>query len=249
MRQFLIMLKREMAAYFLSPIAYVMICFFLAVMGVSFWILITLIAEGVSDLVVMRSLFSESIFFWIAMLVVIPVTTMRVFAEEKHTGTFEMLVTAPVSDLKVVLAKYFGALLFFMAMWLPTIVYIWVLRHFMAETAPLDRGLILSSYIGVFLVSAAYTSVGVLSSALTKNQISAAIISFAAIFASFLAGFAPYLSSSAAVQSVGSYFSSISHLIKFAHGIFDSRHLVLYLSMTTLCLFITVRVIESRRWK
>lgn len=249
MRQFLILLRREMSAYFLSPIAYVMICFFLAVMGVSFWVLITLIADGVSDLVVMRSLFSESIFFWIAMLVVIPVITMRVFAEEKHTGTFEVLATAPVSDLKVVLAKYCGALLFFMAMWLPTIIYIWVLRRFTAETAPLDRGLVLSSYIGVFLVSSAYTSVGVLSSALTKNQISAAIISFAAIFVSFLAGFAPYLSSSPAIQAVGSYFSSITHLIRFSHGIIDTRPVVLYLSVTLLCIFATVRVIESRRWK
>lgn len=249
MRSFLAMLKREIASYFLSPIAYVTISFFLAVMGVSFWMLVAFLADGARDISVMRALFSESIFFWLALLVVIPVITMRTFAEEKRSGTFEVLATAPVGDTSVVLAKYFGALIFFMSMWLPTLAYIWILRSFSADSAPIDFGLVAASYIGVGLVGATYLSIGVLSSALAKNQITAAIVSFTAIFLFFLIGFAPYLSANTLVQSVGGYFSSVTHLIQFSYGVVDSRPLVLYLSLTATALFAAVRVVESRRWK
>lgn len=249
MRKFGALLKREVSAYFFSPIAYVVICFFLAVMGVSFWTLIAVMAEGTRKVMVMRALFSESIFFWIAILIVIPVVTMRLFAEEKHSGTFETLMTAPVGDATVVLAKYFGALIFFIAMWLPTLAYIWILRYFGAEASPVDSGLILASYCGVILMCGAYLSVGLFMSALTRNQITAAISAFAVIFLVFLAGFIPYFSSSGVVQQVGEYFSSVSHMIDFSHGTVDTRAVVFYLSIIILALFMTTRVVEARRWK
>jgi len=249
MRQFLVLLKRELGSYFVSPIAYVMICFFLGVMGISFWMLIAVMAQGTRDVTVMRALFSESIFFWIAILIAIPVVTMRLFAEEKHSGTIETLMTAPVTDAKVVLAKYFGAVLFFAAMWVPTVAYLWVMRYFSAEGAPIDAGLVASSYIGVLLMSSAFISIGVLTSALTRNQITAAITAFAAIFVLFLAGFVPYISSDPTVQNVGSYFSAVSHMIDFSYGALDTRPIILYVSLTALILFITIRAVESRRWK
>lgn len=249
MRSFFVMLKREVQSYFLSPIAYVTICFFLAVMGISFCLLLAYLVEGARDISVMRALFSESIFFWIALLVTVPVITMRVFAEERRSGTFEVLATAPVADVSVVLAKYFGALIFFLCMWLPTLAYIWIIRGFSSEQSPIDIGLVASSYLGVILMGGAYVALGVLCSSLAKNQITAAIASFAAIFASFLIGFAPYLSPNAAVQSIGDYFSSITHMIRFSYGIIDTRPVLLYLSSIAASLFITVRIIESRRWK
>lgn len=249
MRTFFTMLKRELQSYFLSPIAYVTICFFLVVMGVSFWMLVAFLADGARDVSVMRALFSESIFFWIAIMVAIPVITMRVFAEEKRSGTFEVLATAPVGDVGIVLSKYFGALLFFFSMWLPTLAYIWILRLFSADSAPVDYGIVLASYIGVALLGAVYTAIGILASALARNQVTAAIVAFATIFLSFLIGFAPYLSSSTVVQNLGSYFSSVTHLIKFSYGILDTRPIVLYISLVVALLFVTVRVVESRRWK
>lgn len=249
MRAFLVMLKRELQSYFLSPIGYVTICFFLVVMGISFCLLAAYMAEGARDISVMRALFSESIFFWIALLVVVPVITMRGFAEERRSGTFEVLSTAPVSDLGIVLAKYFGALLFFVCMWLPTLSYIWIMRAFSAEQSPVDTGLIVASYLGVVLLGAAYIALGVLCSSLAKNQITAAIIAFAAIFTSFLIGFAPYLSPDPLLQNIGEYFSSITHMIRFSYGIIDSRPVLLYLSSIVTTLFITVRIVESRRWK
>ncbi len=249
MRQFFVLLKREISSYFLSPIAYVMICFFMAVMGLGFWTLITVLVEGARQMTVMRTMLGESIFFWIVMLIAVPVTTMRIFAEERRSGTFESLMTAPVRDATVVLAKYFGAFFFFVVMWLPTLSYIWILRHFSPGGEAVDIGTVLSSYLGVLLLSAAYLSVGILTSALTRSQIAAAIICFTMIFTAFLAGFVPYFFSNTVAQSVGDYFSSIGHMIDFSRGAVDTRPIVLYLSITVLTLFVTVRVVESRRWK
>ena len=116
MNAFFAQWRRELAAHFLSPLGYVAMVFFLAVMGVSFYILAAVLAEGAESGAVLRILFGESPFFWLALLIVVPVITMRLFAEEKRSGTIETLMTAPVTDAAVVLAKYLGAMSFFVAL-------------------------------------------------------------------------------------------------------------------------------------
>ncbi len=252
MRVFWTLLRRELSAYFLAPIAYVVMVFFLFIMGISLLWTASLMLKGFQDMMVMRELIGESIFFWIALLIVAPVITMRLYAEEKRAGTFETLMTAPVSDVTVVLSKFCGSLVFYILMWLPTLSYLYIMKLFSPASAPLDPGPMVSVYIGVLLVGSLSISIGLLMSALSGSQMSAAIASFALIFFWFLAGFMPYIpyiSSIGWARELGFYISSVLHMIDFSYGIFDTRPLVLYLSITFLMLFLTVKAVESRRWR
>jgi len=250
MKVFFALLKRELSAYFLSPIAYVMMFFFLMVMGSYFWFLVTsVLQEGTSDISVMQLLIGESIFFWITLMMVVPMITMRLFAEEKRSGTIETLMTAPVRDSAIVLAKYFGALLFYLILWLPTLSYIAIMRGFSAAGESIDLGTAATAYAGLLLISAACIAAGLLASSLTRNQIAAAIVTFALLFLSFLAGFTPYFVEQPLIQSGGNYVSSVKHMIDFSRGIVDSRPVVLYLSVIAFFLFTTVKVVESRTWR
>lgn len=248
MRGFLTLWRREIAAYFLSPIAYVMMIFFLVVMGFSFWLLADLLVQGEVGTTVMKELFG-SIFFWIAMLIVVPVLTMRLFAEEKRAGTIETLMTAPVTDTAVVLAKYAGALTFFVIIWMPTAGYAYLLKAFSPLTAPIDLGPMLSGYLGAFLVGAAYIAIGLFCSSLTSNQIVSAIVCFAVICVAFFSGFIAFIARTEAVRSVFAYGSSVSHMLEFSRGAVDTRALVFYVTATAFMLFATIKVIESRKWK
>ncbi|NCC50264.1 MAG: hypothetical protein EOM20_03515 [Spartobacteria bacterium] len=247
MNAFFIIWRREMSSTFLSLIAYLTGMFFLFIMGYSFWMLTTLLARGEAGNTVMDKVFG-SIFFWLAMLIIVPASTMRLFAEEMRSGTIETLMTAPVSDAAVVLAKYASALSFFVVMWIPTVAYAYVLRVF-DPLMSVDYGPMLSGYLGTLLVGAFYLSVGLLASSLTRYQLVALIITFALMCVAFLAGFIPYLSSNPMVRNVGSYFSSAMHMLEFARGKVDTRPVVLYLTGTVFMLFATLKVVESRRWR
>ena len=248
MKTFLILWRKELAAYFLSPIAYVVMIFFLIVMGFSFWLLASVLAQGAAGLSVMSELFG-SIFFWITLLVVVPVITMRLLAEEQRAGTIETLMTAPVRDAEVVLGKYAGALSFFVVMWLPTSAYAFVLKAFEPLAAPIDLGPMLGGYLGAFLVGAFYISIGVFTSALTRNQIVAAIMCFALICVAFFTGFLPYISRSETLRAAGEYVSSVGYMLEFSRGIIDTRPIVFHLTGTAFMLFAAVKVVESRKWK
>ncbi|MFH0954101.1 MAG: ABC transporter permease [Verrucomicrobiota bacterium] len=249
MRTFLTLWRRELAAYFLSPIAYVVMIFFLVVMGFSFWLLVNALVQGeASGATIMNDLFA-SIFFWLPMLTVVPVLTMRLFAEEKRSGTIEPLMTAPVTDPAVVLAKYAGALTFFVILWIPTLFYALVLRGFSPLSAPMDLGPMLGGYAGAFLVGAMYLSVGLFCSSLTSNQIVAAITCFAMICVAFLSGFITFIARSDSVRDATAYISSVAHMRDFSRGAVDTRAVVFYVTVALFMLFATVKVVESRKWK
>jgi ABC-2 type transport system permease protein len=248
MKSFFTLWRKELASYFMSPIAYVVMMFFLVVMGVSFSLLVSVLASGPVGVMVMKELFS-SIFFWIAMLIVVPVLTMRLFAEEKRSGTIETLMTAPVTDTAVVLAKYAGALTFFVILWLPTASYAYILKAFSPLTAPVDLGPMLGGYTGAFLIGAMYLAIGLFCSSMTSNQIVAAIMCFAMTCVAFFAGFIPYITRSELLRDFGGYISSISHMLDFSRGAVDTRPVVFCLTVSALMLYTTIKVIESRKWK
>lgn len=247
MSAFLSLWKKELAGYFLSPIAYVVTMFFLFVTGYSFWMLTNILSQGAVGTAIMGEMFG-SIFYWICVMIVIPVITMRLFSEEKRSGTIETLLTAPITDTSVVLAKYAGALTFYVVMWLPTAAYAYVLRAF-DPMSTVDLGPMVGGYLGAFLVGAFYISIGLFASSLTRNQIVAAITSFSCICVAFFAGFTPYLARTATVRSVGMYFSSIGHMMDFSRGLIDTRPIILYVSGIAFMLFLTVKIVESRKWK
>lgn len=248
MSAFLTLWRKELTTYFLSPIAYIVMIFFLVVMGVIFSLLVSVLAEGPAGVTIMNLLFGSP-FYWMTMLVLAPVLTMRLFAEEKKSGTIETLMTAPVSDTAVVLSKFAGAVSFYVFMWLPTAFYVFILHHFSAEMAPPDLGPMAGGYLGALLIGMFYLSIGLCCSALTSNQIVAAIITFAVMIVLFLTGLLDYVAHGAWVQAVSAHLSSYSHMLEFSRGSIDSRPVVYYLSGTALMLFATVKIVEARNWK
>lgn len=243
MRTFLTLWRRELAAFFLSPIAYVMMMFFLMVTGCGFYWLVK------ENLDLMRAVQGLMIVIWACMLIVLPILTMRAFAEERKSGTFETLLTAPVRESSVVLAKFAGVLTFFLLMCLPTLLYFPILRHLAPETTMLlDAGSVIGGYLLIGLVASAFISLGLLASALTSNQIIAAISSFSVMSILWFGGlFEPHLSKTPLIRQIGGYLSSALHLMEASRGIFDSRTVILYLSLTFFFLFAAIKAVEARR--
>jgi len=241
------LLRRELNAYFASVLGYVVLMFFLLVMGVTFAVVVGYLNRGPTQFTAMKILFSM---FWLPSLVVVPMITMRLLAEEKRAGTLEMLMTAPVTDFEVVFAKYLGAVTLYTMMWALTGFYVLILRHFSGGDAALDLGPIFSGYLGVIITGQFFIAVGLLASSTTNNQIAAALMSFAIVFLLLIVlNWMTFLFPSGPLGKVFHAISAFDHMEDFQRGIVDARPLVFYLSGTALALFITTRVLESRKWR
>src|SRR5436190_512045 len=235
MRKFFTLLSREVSSYFYSPIAYIVLVFFLLVSGVDFYFQISFMNQRPVPYSVQEAFFN-SVFFWFAFVLIFPLITMRVFAEEFKLGTIEPLMTTPVRDWQVVLAKFFGALLFYLVLWIPTILYFAIFQYVTHEPAAGSIGSYWGSYLMLFLLGMFYLSVGCFASVLTRNQIIAAIISFSAITLLFFLGLVQFilLDVTSTTRDLLGYFSAIEHMGTFSRGIIDTRPIVLYVIMTIL---------------
>ncbi len=166
MRNVPTLLRRELGAYFASVVGYVVIMFFLLVMGIFFALVVSYLSRQPTQMTAMKLVFSM---FWLPGLVVVPAITMRLLAEEKRMGTIEMLMTAPVTHFEVVFAKWLGAVVLYALMWAVTGLYVLILREFAGNPHALDLGPILAGYVGVLVIGQFLIALGVLASALTKN--------------------------------------------------------------------------------
>lgn len=242
------LLRRELSAYFASVVGYVVLMFFLVVMGVIFGIIVEYLSRGPTQLTAMKIMFDM---FWLPSLFIVPAITMRLLSEEKRAGTLEMLMTAPVTDFEVVFAKFLGAVVLYSLMWVLTGLYVLILRHFSGGTTALDLGPIIGGYVGVLLMGQFLIALGLLSSSLTKNQVMAFLMSFALMFLFLIVVgmWLPSLFPSGKWERILQFVSARGHMEDFARGIVDVRPLVLYLSGTVLALFIATRIVESRKWR
>jgi ABC-2 type transport system permease protein len=243
------LLRRELASFFFSLTGYVIIAAITLLTGLSFVVLIHNLGTDPSPMPV-TEMFYRTYFFWLIVLLASPVITMRVFALEKATGTFETLMTTPVGDAQVVLAKFFGALIFYLVAWLPLLACLFTVRHFTNQNA-LDGGTVGGMLLGIFLVGGLFISLGCFASSLSRSQMAAAMIAFVLGVSLFALGFlAEALPASAHWQTqVISYFALFEQMRDFARGVVDTRAVMFYASATFLFLFLTLRVVESRRWK
>lgn len=225
---------KELHGYFTSPLAYMVIAGFLLITGI-FFSVTTIFSQEANMRFVLEN-------FRVVLLFVTPLITMRLLAEEQSTGTIELLLTSPVRDIELVLGKFLGAMGLIAVMLLITLYYPFLLFIYGKP----DVGPIISGYLGLLLMCGAFTSLGLLMSAFTKNQIVAAILGFAVLLLFWLAG--PIGDTvRGQIGDILKYLSSLDHYSDFARGVIDTRDVVYYLTITIAALFITVRVVETRR--
>jgi ABC-2 type transport system permease protein len=248
------LIRREVSAYFLSPIAYVVLAVFLAVTGHLFYLtLLQLTARGPQGVYYPLQLMLGDNWFWLVFLFIPPLLTMRLFAEERGSGTLEMLLTTPLRDWQVVLGKYVACLIFYLVLWLPTLAYLPVLLDLDWATfqTGVDPWPVVSSYLGIALAGAMFLALGLFVSSLVRSQMVAALVSLSLSLVFIVAGFwRPDMDAGSLEYRVLFFFTVPLHFTRnFTRGLVDTRQLVLYTSVTLFCLFLTVRSLESRRWR
>jgi ABC-2 type transport system permease protein len=250
MQAYLTLTRRELATFFLSISGYVIIAGLALLVGLDF---VTLLNSVGTDSVSMpiTQLFFNNLLLWIIIVLTAPVITMRLFALEKASGTFETLTTTPVGEVQIVAAKFTAAEVFFVVMWLHTLAYMFIVQHFANQPGALEKGTLCSMYLGLFLAGCFILSIGCFASALTRSQVVAGMITLVAGMALLMLNWlAQSISPAGRWQTqVLSFFNLSQQMIDFTRGILDTRVIVFYLSVTFFFLFLTLRVIESRRWK
>lgn len=250
MKKFLTLLGREIRAFFHSPVAYVVLFFLLLVTGFNFYIAVALLNQGPTEYTLVEAYFN-TVYFWIAYLLVFPLITMRTFAEEWKMGTIETLMTAPVRDAQVVLSKFLAVLIFYIILWLPSLAYFSIFEWVTEAQAAKASGAYWGTYLLLLLMGMFYIAVGCLASVLTHNQIIAAIISFCLITMLLFAGLLTFITQTMtpAFRDFVTYFSAIEHMGEFSKGFIDTRPMVFYITMTILLLVVTHQIFQYRKWK
>ncbi|HXR07177.1 MAG TPA: ABC transporter permease [Candidatus Acidoferrum sp.] len=250
MRAYLTLTRRELAGFFFSWIGYVVIAGAVFLMGMSFVLLLVKL-QLVPTLAPVTELFLRSDFLWLILLFCAPVITMRLFALERSSGTFETLMTTPVSDLAVVLAKFSAALVLFCIAWLPLLGFIVILSYAAHDPTFLDAGTVAATFLGLFLLGTLYMSLGCFASSLTSSQIVAAVIAFAFGLGLYILSYAAdrLAADKTWAAATLNYICLRSHMEDFAQGVVDTRCLVFYLTSSAFFLFLTHRVVQSRRWR
>jgi ABC-2 type transport system permease protein len=254
MRNVWIIFRKELRSYFVSLVAYLLLAMFAVIFGFFFWnILGFFIREGTEAMMsgqmfpmnlnerVIRPLLSN---ISVVGLFLIPMITMRLFAEEKRTGTIELLATSPVSDIQVILGKWSAAVVLYGGMLLLSAVnFVFLFKYGRPDWKPLAIG-----YLGLLLQAGALLAIGTFISTLTKNQIIAGAVTFAVCLLlwilEWVTGF-----DTAAWARVMAYMSVITHFESFAKGLLDSKDVIFYVTLIFLGLFLTARSMESLRWR
>jgi ABC-2 type transport system permease protein len=232
----LVISRREIRTYFNSPVAYIVVQVFVIVTGYLFFT--QLFLEKQADL---RGFFN---IMPLLFMFIIPAITMRLLADEKSSGTLELLITMPVRDWEVVVGKFLAA----MALLCTAIGLTLVFALTVKSMGPLDRGPAIGGYIGLVLMGGAYVGIGVMASSLTRNSIVSFIVAFAISFVLYLLGkLTQFLPSS--LQGLVSYLSIDAHFENIGRGVIDSRDVIYYLSMITVSLLVATLSLESRRWR
>jgi ABC-2 type transport system permease protein len=233
---------REWRAYFLSPLAYVILTAYMFLNGFIFSRIVAFLSTPGVPRERFLSLMFTNTYFWIFTLFIVPIITMRLLAEERKSGTLEVLLTSPVSEATVVLGKFLGALGFYLVVWVPSLVFV----LYLGSKTAVDFGSVASGYLGIALIGAYFISIGVFASTLTKNQIVAAILTFAMLIPLFSAGLFQS-GADPSRQSVIDYLNMWDHMDEFARGIVDTRRLVYYLSGMAFFLFLSTVVLSSKK--
>lgn len=236
-------LLKEIKSFFGSPIGYLVIAIFLLLNGLFLWVFdgeYNILKSGFADLTPFFTLAP-----WI-LIFLIPAVTMRSFSDEKKQGTLELLVTKPLSMWQIVNGKFFGAMLLIVIAILPTLIYVEVISNFVMAPGHIDIGSIMGSYFGLLFLIAAYTAIGIFTSALSDNQIVAFILSVFLCFL-FYFGFEGLSTLVKSMQDVISALGMDSHFRSMGRGVLDTRDILYFVSISVLFLSLTVYKLKSMK--
>ena len=253
MRNVLAIAGKELRGYFASPIGYVLVGFYALLFGWFFYTLIAFFdrqsmqmmagqggALNVNQMLITPLLMNATVI----MLLVFPLITMRTYAEEKRSGTIELLLTSPITDFEIIMGKFLGALALFAAMLAVTLVHMVLLFTFgTPEWKPIATG-----YLGLLLMGGSFLSLGLFISSLTRNQIVAGMITFSVFLLLWVINWVSTFVGPTA-QTVLNYLSITEHFDDFAKGIIDTKHVIYYLSFISMGLFLTMKSVDSERWR
>ncbi|MFQ5856460.1 MAG: ABC transporter permease, partial [Anaerolineae bacterium] len=230
--------RRELGAFFASPIAYLVTAGFLAIAGYFFSVILVLSRQAT-----MQFVFGNMV---VVLLFIAPLLAMRLLSEEQRSGTIELLMTAPVRDWQVVWGKWLAAFVLFLVMMAFTGLYAVVLWRLGNP----DLGPMLSGYLGIILLGGALLALGTLTSAVTENQIVAAVLGVALAVLLYVSSALTDLSGAGSL--LGRFFEYLAlseHLSDFTRGVVDTTHVIFYLSVTAGALYLATRALETRRWR
>ncbi len=243
---FIPILKRELFALLVTPLAWVMITGFVLVQGWHFALLMDHAANAqLGDVSPVSAFFGTTDVLYLVLFLFLPALTMRTFAEERRLGTMELLVTAPVSTWAMVLAKFLATFVIYVLMWAPTVLYLRILKRAGAE---LDPKMLAACYLGILLVGAAYLAIGILASTLTRSVFIALVLTAVFVLALFLAGSVEFVAREGSLSfEAAQYVSVWTHMNEFSVGVIDSRRIVFYVTLSSLSLFLSTRVVDTWR--
>ena len=249
MSVFRALVRRELSAFFQGPTGFIIIAAVMFLIGLGFVVVLSGL-NGEATPMPVTQVFYGTYFFWVILLLIAPVITMRSFAMERASGTYESLMTAPIGDWQVVLSKFAGALIFYMILWVPLLICSVVVRFYVGESAVLGLGTMFTSALGILMVGCLYMSIGCFASALTRNQAVAAVSGFALGAALFFTGFFSYFAGDRTdwLSQLARHISLANHMESLTRGVVDLGAIVFFLSLTGLFLY-PHKVVEGRRWK
>ena len=253
MRNVVAIADKELRSYFASPIGYVLVGFFALLFGYFFYVYLGFFIRSSEQMMqqgggapnvnqdMISGLLQNAA---VIILFALPMITMRTYSEEKRSGTIELLLTSPITDMQIILGKFIGAMGLYASMLAVTLLYIAILFLLgKPEWRPIATG-----YLGLLLMGGCFISVGLLISSLTKNQIVAGFMTFVVFLMLWVINWVGE-SSSPTTREIVNYLSVTEHLNDFVRGILDTKHIVYYLSFITFGLFLTAKSVDSERWR
>lgn len=250
MRVISIIYMKELRSFFLSPFAFIVMALFAFINAWLFVSTVNAMRVATLPYSLVYSVFASG-WFWMGFLFIFPVITMRLFAEEKKTGTFEGLMTAPVRTSEVLIGKYSAAVTVYLAMLVPLFLFFPIFKMVTEQEGAFNNGSLWGSMIALVLVGFFNLAIGTLASAITANQLIAAMLTFVGVmlhyFFGFFMGFTTLPNSKWAAGM--SYLSTVEHMQLLSQGLIDSRPFIYYLSFSVFILAITYHIIESRKWR
>jgi ABC-2 type transport system permease protein len=239
---------RDIQSFFVSPLAYVVLTAWLFFQGLQLYLLAVYFSDqpyaaGDATQTPLTMFFGGSSLFYIALLVVVPLMTMRLIAEESESGRLETLFTAPIAEWQIVVGKYVAAVVYWCVLWIPSLLFVFIILQY----GSVDWGVVLASYTGVFGIGLYYMAIGLLMSAIARRQLIAGVLTFMVLGCLFMLGLGSFIFADSEAKAIFDYINVWTHMESFGRGIVDSRYLVFDATVALLAVLLAIRMLQSRR--